>query len=55
MSLLSGLDLTQKKAACKKKQEKYLDEAQKIFLSGQNLKQNIKAIFVILEPNCLSD
>lgn len=53
MPLLSGLDLTQKSFMKKGTEEKYLDEAQNIFLSGQNLKQNTIAISVMLEPNWL--
>lgn len=53
MPLLSGLDLTQKSFIKKGTEEKYLDEAQNIFLSGQNLKQNTIAISVMLEPNLL--
>lgn len=53
MPLLSGLDLTQKSFMKKGTEEKYLDEAQNIFLSGQNFKQNTIAISVMLEPNWL--
>lgn len=53
MPLLSGLDLTQKSFMKKGTEEKYLDEAQNIFLSDQNLKQNTIAISVMLEPNWL--